>query len=291
MNVTINGQLLGLYANVEQVDKTFVRNRDQWVSDATWLYKQGEVGPSELKSGSGDSPIYTTLDYKPFVSGGAGPPAGYETQMEDLIDMHQMLTVGAINSFTGNYDELLTKGKNFFFVDYAPGAGAEPGKRLYLPWDLDAVLGGQGTTSIYDSKGGKFDDYREYITDVPHFRDQYNQIFLDLFGEGGPLSIEAATDFLDQLEPVLMDSALADPFGKIGSDPFDPSTPESVASHFQSMKDWYAARHANVMQQVQDDMAPSAPAATAAPVPEPSTATILLVSVVVALMTLRCRKA
>ena len=260
VNVTVNGQLLGMYANVEQVDKTFLRNRDQWVSDETWLYKQSDIGPPELKSGTGDSPIYTTLDYKPFVSGGAEPPVGYETRMESLIDMEQMLTVGAINSFTGNYDELLTKGKNFFFVDYAPGAGAEPGKRLYLPWDLDAVLGGDGTTSIYDSKGGKLGDYRKYITDVPVFRDQYNQIMLDLLA--GPLAVGPCTDFLDHLESVLMGSLIADPEGQAGG------TPEEVASHFASMKQWFTNRHANVLQQVQDDMA------AAAPTPEPSTMAI-----------------
>lgn len=275
VNITVNGQLLGTYANVEQVDKTFLRNRDQWVSGQTWLYKQGEVGPSELKSGDGNSPIFETLTYRPFVSKSDLPPADYTTQMNNLIDMEQMLTLGAINSFTGNYDELLTKGKNFFFADYAPGAGAEPGKRLYIPWDLDAVLGGSTATSIYDAKGNAT-DYREFITDVPEYRALYNQIMLDLLD--GPLSIEACSDFLDQLEPVLRDSLIADPNGKVGS------TPAEVASHFNSMKQWFADRHANVYQQVLDDMATaSAPAAA----PEPSSVAILGIAT---LATLRRRR-
>ncbi|MBL7219175.1 MAG: CotH kinase family protein [Phycisphaerae bacterium] len=280
VNVTVNGQLLGMYANVEQVDKTFLRNRDQWVSGETWLYKQGEVGPSELKAGEGDSPIIETLNYSPFISGGDAPPPDYIAEMESLIDMEQMLTVGAIEAFIGNYDGLLTKGKNFFFADYAPGAGPEPGKRLYQPWDLDAVLGGQGTSSIYDSKGQKFDAYRQYITDVPHFRDQYNQIMLDLLNS--PMSVEAYTDFLEQLEPVLRDSIMADPDSKIGS------TPEAVASHFDSLTDWYTSRHANVLQQVLDDMAASAPLAQAAQTPEPSTMA-LLAAVMIAGLRRRCR--
>ena len=266
VNVTVNGQLLGMYANVEQVDKTFLRNRDQWVSGETWLYKQGEVGPSELKSGAGDSPIIQTLNYSPFISGGDAPPADYINQMDSLIDMEQMLTIGAIEAFIGNYDGLLTKGKNFFFTDYAPGAGPEPGKRLYVPWDLDAVLGGSGTTSIYDSKGRKFDAYRQYITDVPYYRDQYNQILLDLLN--GSMSVQAYSDFLDQLEPVLRNSIMADTDGKIGT------TPQGVASHFDSLLQWYSNRHANVLQQVMDDITAAAPVPSPNPVPEPSTMAI-----------------
>ena len=263
VNVTVNGQRLGMYANVEQVDKTYLRNRDQWVSGKTWLYKQGEVGPSELKSGEGDSPIIQALDYKPFVSNGAAPPPDYIDQFDSLIDMEQMLTVGAIEAFIGNYDGMLTKGKNFFFTDYAPEAGPEDGRRLYVPWDLDAVLGGQGTSSIYDSKGQKFDAYRQYITDVPYYRDQYNQIFLDLLN--GPMSVQAYSDFLDQLEPVLRDSIMADPDGKIGD----------VTGHFDSLLQWYSNRHANVMQQVLNDMAASGPSATVTATPEPSTVVVL----------------
>jgi hypothetical protein len=268
VNVTVNGQRLGMYANVEQVDKTYLRNRDQWVSGKTWLYKQGEVGPSELKSGAGDSPIIQTLNYSPFVSNGADPPTDYITQMESLIDMEQMLTVGAIEAFIGNYDGLLTKGKNFFFADYASGAGPESGKRLYIPWDLDAVMGGSGTTSIYDSKGQKFNAYRQYITDVPHIRDEYNQIMLDLLN--GSMSVAAYSDFLDLLEPALRDSIIADPDGKIGN------TPGDVASHFASLKQWYSNRRANVLQQVLNDMAAPAPA-PAAPAPEPSTMAVFTI--------------
>jgi hypothetical protein len=271
VNVSVNGQRLGMYANVEQIDKTFLRNRDQWVSGETWLYKQGEVGPSELKSGDGDSPILQTLNYSPFVSGGASPPADYITQFDNLIDMEQMLTVGAIEAFIGNYDGMLTKGKNFFFADYAPGAGPENGRRLYLPWDLDAVLGGSGTTSIYDSKGQKFDAYRQYITDVPYYRTQYNQIMLDLLN--GSMSVQAYSDFLDQLELVLRDSIMADPDGKIGD----------VAGHFDSLLSWYSNRHANVLQQLADDMAAAAPT----PTPEPSSIAILTIA---ALATLKKRR-
>ncbi len=268
VNVTVNGQRLGMYANVEQPDKTFMRNGDLWVSGETWLYKQGDVGPPDLKAGSGDSPAVQALYYKPFASQGPDPPPGYETQMENLIDMERMLTVGAINAFTANPDEMLSNGKNFFFADYDVGAAG--GKRLHFPWDLDAVFQNP-TTSIYLNRAGGMSDYQQFIIDSPAFHDQYNQIMLDLLD--GPLAVEANNDFLTELEALLTPSILEDPESKIGS------TPEEIAEHFQEIRQWMADRHANVLMQVQDDML----AAQSRLVPEPSSMALLILALAVLL--------
>lgn len=275
VNVTVNGQRLGLYANIEQVDKTFLRNRDRWVSDQTWLYKQGDIGPSELKAGSGTNPTLETLNYKPFVTRGPEPPPGYETQIQDLIDVEQFLTVGAINAFTSNPDELLNKGKNFFFADF--DLDTEDGKRLYFPWDLDAVL--QNTTaSIYVTKTGKMAAYQKYIINSPAFHDQYNQVMLDLLN--GPLAVEPCNAFLTELEQALTPSILEDPLSNLGS------TPGEIAGNVDKMRNWMRDRHANVLQQVHDDMAKHA----AAQVPEPSTLVLALVAMML-LLGMRIRAA
>lgn len=267
VNVTVNGQPLGLYANVEQLDKTFLRNRDLWVSDETWLYKQGDIGPPTLEAGTGDSPTYTTLDYRPFQARGSLPPAGYETQVQSLIDMAEMLTVGAVNAFSSTNDELFNKGKNFFFADF--GAGARDGQRLCFPWDLDSVFNSV-TRSIYDDAT----DYQEYLINAPPFHDQYNQIMMDLLS--GPLAVAPLHDFLDQLEAALAPSLLADPYSNIGN------TPEDIAGRFDQMRQWITDRHAGVLQQVQADMLAAPPAST----PEPTT----LAMVGVALIATLCRR-
>jgi hypothetical protein len=253
-----------LYANVEQPDKTFLRNHDLWVSEETWLYKQGDIGPPELKWGEGDSPTFEALYYRPFAPGGPDPPAGYETQMQNLIDMDQMLTVGAVNVFTVNPDELLSKGKNFFCADYEVGAAG--GQRLYFPWDLDAVFKNTAS-SIY----GDSSDYQRYIVNAPAFRDQYNQIMLDLLD--GPFAVAPSHDFLNELEAILTPWLLADPYSVIGN------TPEEVAGHFDNMRQWMADRHANVFQQVQDDLLKfNTPVS-----PEPSTLVLLFVALLMLL--------
>jgi len=265
VNVTVNGQGLGLYANVEQPDKTFLRNRDLWISGETWLYKQGDIGSPTLEAGTGESPTYAALDYSPFRARGDPPPAGYETQVQSLIDMTEFLTVGAVNTFSSTNDELLNKGKNFFFVDYGEGQG----QRLYFPWDLDSIFN-RVTSSIYEDKT----DYQRYLVNVPAFRDQYNQIMMDLLD--GPLAVTPLHDFLDQLEAALTPSLLADPYNNVGN------TPGDIAGYFDNMDQWITDRHANVLQQVQADML----AAPSASTPEPTTLALVGVGLIAGL----CRR-
>jgi spore coat protein CotH len=279
VNVNVNGQRLGVYTNVEQPDKTFLRNRDLWVANDTWLYKQGDIGPPELDSGSGTSSTFKALNYKPF-NGSASPPAGYEAQLQTFIDMPQMLTVGAVNAFTGNMDELLTKGKNFFFADFS--AGASGGKRLYFPWDLDSVFSGNVSSSIYLNKQGKYSDFQQYITNNSAFHTQYNQLMLELLET--PLS--STQDFLNELEPILTPSLLADPYSEIGT------TPSEIAGEFSSIRQWLTNREANVRAQVLAYPASVVAAETQGQlVPEPSTVAMFVVFLGCLLMGLRVRSA
>jgi spore coat protein CotH len=270
VNVTVNGELLGVYVNVEQPDKMFLRNHDLFVSGETYLYKQGDIGPPELHVGSGVSPASAALNYRPFVAAGSVPPAGYETQVDSLINMRQMLTVGAINAFTCNPDELMDKGKNFFFADF--GDGVEDARRLYFPWDLDAVFQNP-ETSIYgkpDRRTGLYPDYQQYLVHNPVWHDDYNQILLDLLA--GPLAVAPLLAFLDDLQAVLTPSLALDPFSNMGT------TPEDIAGEFSSLRQWVTARHAFVLQEVLADMALHATLAA----PEPSTLALLAVAVTLA---------
>ena len=124
MNVNVNGDDQGIYVNVEQPNKQFLKNRGLYTADQTWLYKQSGAVP-ELQVGVPDSPTFNTLNYSPFVAGPNPPPppddATLAAELSTLIDMEGMLTLGAVNAFTSNPDELFSKGKNFFYADFLGG--------------------------------------------------------------------------------------------------------------------------------------------------------------------------
>src|SRR5688572_5991509 len=100
--LTVNGHYYGVYVNVEQVDKRFLEWRGVWLSDDTWLYKQSDIGTPTIEFGPlSHSPTYSALCYSPFPpqSCPTPAPATVAAQLSTLIDMQDMLTLGAVNAW------------------------------------------------------------------------------------------------------------------------------------------------------------------------------------------------
>ena len=255
VQLRVNGELVGVYVNAEQRDKQLLRNRGLWVDDETWLYDQDDIGLPVLEEGDGPDPIFNALCYSPFNTsggkkgGGACPTpsdAVLAAQLPQLINMNGMLTQGAVDAYTDNHDSLLAHGKNFQFADFAdPGLTGRDTRRLYFPWDLDAVF--RSTSGgIYGARNSRkvtTSPYQEVILRHPTFRAQYNQIMLNLLG--GPLSVASVHSFLDQAEATLSAALAADPY------------PTGSGDSFQRLRQWVAARDANVRAQVAANDAPA----------------------------------
>ena len=257
VQLRVNGQLIGVYVNAEQRDKQMLRNRGLWVDDETWLFDQDDIGVPAIEEGDGFSPTYDALCYVPFRvaskkgSSVCATPSDAElaTQLTLLINMPAMLTQGAVDAYTDNPDALLSHGKNFQFVDFTdPNNTGKDTRRLYFPWDLDAVF--RSTTgNIYASGSGRKvapSPYQEVILRNPTFRAQYNQTMLDLLN--GPLSVANVQAFLTQTEAVISSALANDPF---------PTTGNSPADEFNSLRAWVAARDASIRSQVAANGPPS----------------------------------
>ena len=254
VNLAVNGVNEGVYLSVEQVDKQFLKNRDLWDGSDTWLYKQGDISAPDLKESPDDedvSPALEVLNYSPFAAGGGKgkkgglpPTPDDETlavQLPELIQMATMLSVGACNAFVDNPDALFNHGKNFYFVDYRLD------RRLYLPWDLDAAVRNTSGNiyAVREGRRGKLEQhpYQEVILNHPLFRAQFNGIMQTLLD--GPFQPAEVIEFLDALEPILTPYLQADANSKMSDD---------VAGRFAELRQWIQARHANVQQQVLDDL-------------------------------------
>lgn len=236
--LSVNGTYIGLYLNVEQRDKRFLKNRQVWTAGETWLYKLGDIYSDEIKAGNGESPDHAFFCYDPFQRprGNCQTPGLPDLQLdlETRIDMQGMLTMGAINAFLGHGDSLFSKGKNIYFADFLGG-----NKRMYLPWDLDSVLS-QSQHNIFNPG----DHYSDIILAVPAFRDQFKQILLDLLD--GPMRVDEVHAILDRMEPILTPWLLLDPNNQLGG-------AAGIAGEFQALKDWVVQRDAHVRQQIAND--------------------------------------
>jgi hypothetical protein len=238
----VNGQYLGVYVNVEQVDKRFMQHRNMWIPGQTWLYKVSDAGgQATLEEGTGDSPTTQILCYSPFESPSPCPPppaATIHTQISTLINMPAWLHYAAASAFHAGPDQLFSHGKNFWFIDQL---GAQ---RMYVPWDMDSVFTGGGVnSSIYGQGNGnnlQQTAYQQTVLNDPVFRAQYNTILDTLLA--GHLSAPLLVAILDFLEQgTLLPLALQ----------LDPNNnlPGTVADRFNSLRSWVTQRAANVQAQ------------------------------------------
>lgn len=260
VEVSVNGENLGVFTSVEQRNKKFLSNRGWAVADPTWLYEGDDITAPVLEQGPAagldglvpQSPTFEELCYPPFMPATPACPtpsdAVLAARLPVVVDLAAMLTQAAVDAFTANGDALVSKGKNYSFVDRLD----QP--RRYYPWDLDAVFRGSPTgdgtgANIYavgaTTKRGRTtytqSPYQRIILNHPQFRVQYNAIMRALLD--GPLSVGSISSFLDAVSPALIPALAADPFlgTAVGGDP---------SGHIDSLRSWVAERVVTVRQQV-----------------------------------------
>jgi len=223
----INGQYMGVYVSVEQPDKQFLKNRGLWEGgDDTWLYKMSEIDSPNAKEApedeSGnviDSPASASLCYTPFKDKGkCATPADFKVQLDDRINMEGMLTFGAVSAFHYSPDDLFSKGKNFYYLDYSESLGF---KREYIQWDLDSAFGSlNANADMHNQAKGNHDAYEKTLVeagDAP-FREEYHDIIRYLLD--GPLDEAGLLADLQSFESLLSAALAADANNKDATERF-----------------------------------------------------------------------
>jgi hypothetical protein len=251
----------GVFVNVEQHDKQFLKNHGLWAGgDDTWLIKFSDVYSPEIKEAPQDafgdpleSPTVSALDFRPFQECGRGnrtgdcdpQPSGaaFVDTLDHYLNMEGFLTLAAVSAFHLSPDDLISKGKNFFHVDYSD---VSLGRREYLQWDLDSAFSGlDATTDIYAQGRGRFGDYEDWIIDEPAFNDRYSQTMQALLD--GPFNSADLSAALTAFEADLKDALDADPHANL---------PDDAAGEFDSLRGWFADRIVNVRAQLPGSPAP-----------------------------------
>jgi hypothetical protein len=231
VNLWVNGNHIGLYMHIEQVDKSFLI--DHGIDEGGWLFK----GPgSEQRTREGE-PSPFAFNWYPFDhTNPADPqPADWHDQTEWRVDMTQMLTLAAVTNFVANKDAVVFKNNNYWYYDWSVFPdGQQP--RLYLGWDLDTTMNpGDFDLPILGTFHNNGHIAQGILRDDPVFQAQYYQIYNDLLG--GPLSLASTSARLDLIEPVIAPHIDADPH----------HGPGTAAQQFQEVRDFLQARTAFVL--------------------------------------------
>jgi spore coat protein H len=145
VELTLNGDFLGVYTVVEQVGKSLLsRYYDQGSAD---LYKPEPPGGYLAYSGeSFDS--YEGVEYEAdndtthatFLKLVTALDQSAVSEWEDVLDIDTVLDYFAGNVALGNWDTYTSMGHNYYLFE------ATPGRMVMLPWDMN--LSQEATTAV-----------------------------------------------------------------------------------------------------------------------------------------------
>jgi hypothetical protein len=227
VDVSLNGDPLGVFLSVEPVDKAFVERR--LGDDSGWIWKfSGSPGDGQQTNDGVDDPYD---DYFCFLENNGCATPSPDLLAADLpvkLDIPQLLTVGAVNALIANHDAIMLKLNNYIFYDRASGP------RTYFPWDLDTAM-----SDDYDVFTGTVPGGTTVFTDAlfTSWEDDYDAILTALLS--GPLSLDAVDEEIARAVEVAGPGLEADPF--VGGD---------AAAAGAALSAWWASRHAAVSGQV-----------------------------------------
>jgi hypothetical protein len=185
--VHVNGQPQGLLVIIEAVDKRMLKHR--FGDDDGWLYKKSGGGGDGLKTHETDGLAEANPydDYLCFWRTGnaCAVPGDVAVRLPDHVHLEQALRLGAVNAFISNSDSPIFKDNNYYYYDW-------PGKRYYLPWDLDTVMRDGGYPMIQRTS------FAAVL--LAHWEGDYRAIVSELIA--GPLSLAAIEGELDRVRTV-----------------------------------------------------------------------------------------
>ena len=247
-NVYVNGDYKGLYVNVEQIDKAYLT--DNGIDEGGFLFKVEDQRTREGES----SPF--AFNWYPFDHPHAPPeeatPADWHDQAASLVDIRQLLTLGAVENFVANTDAAFDKGTNYWYYDWAVfPQGRQP--RLYLGWDLDTTMQRKQTDRPILGEGPGHLRLGLVVEDEA-FQAQYLTIYDELIRD--PLALSQTLALVNDLEPVLTPHVDADPHQTMGG----------AGGEFERLRGYLEARTAFVRAELG-----ACPDATCQPAENPCT--------------------
>jgi len=229
-NLYVNGRLLGVYVNVEQVDKRFLETR--FGDDTGWLYKKSGGANDGFKTHEIDGLVDPYATYFCFWGSGNACPAPPSDELAqtlpDHLDIEQLLRHGAVNAIMANADSLLFKDNNYYWYDWA-------GKREYIAWDLDTVMREHSDVFSGGGGGGGTTAYTAVL--FSNWEQDYTDILSDLLAHA--LTLDAILSELDRAATVAGAAFDSDPY-----------VSGSTAEARETLRTYWEVRHAEVQAQV-----------------------------------------
>ncbi len=142
--VHLNGQYVGVYVNVERIDKAFLQR--QFATEQGVLFKVNEGGPGADLRYLGNDPAryqksferHSGQEVKAFAEliefiRGIDAPTGSEASLRRSLDVEAFVKTTAVMLFAGAFDQYTGWQPHNYYLHQNPADQ----RWTYIPWDLD----------------------------------------------------------------------------------------------------------------------------------------------------------
>jgi spore coat protein CotH len=188
--VWVNGEYIGLYVAIENVDKTFLKwqlgnsfnegnlyKTDRgaavylnWLGTESGAYKDEGLKLTTNETADDWSQLITFID---FINNNYSP--NFKEQLEKKFDVHTYLKILAIEKCVRSWDSYWGGGNNYFLYEHPDG------KIRWIPWDMNEtfqeikVIGGSSLRDGYLVPADKFDErpLLKRIFEIEEFKTEY----------------------------------------------------------------------------------------------------------------------
>ncbi len=230
-HVTVNGEDLGIYSNVESIKKSMIKRH--FADDSGHIYESGgdfrvqsidEFQPKE------DAVPPDCSDLAPIATALDAPPDQLLSQLGEVVDMDSFMTYWAMEVIMDHWDGYANNRNNFYFY-HDPTSN----KMHMIPWGIDALFEGRERSTRPKSvfACGRM-AWKLY--DAPQTQAMYlsklEQLLGSVWDEGSILS-----------EINRMETLLA-PY-------VDPQHTGSFAANVQGVRDFVSSRRGDLLAEVQ----------------------------------------
>lgn len=219
--IIVEGELIGLYVQVEQVDKTFLEKHFE--SNDFNLFKAADDGGSLQYYDNNQSSYYneyelktneTLNDWSAFVDMisilSNSSDINFASEISNHLNIENTIKHLAFCQVFSHYDSYLGSGRNFYFYD-----DSTSGQFNMIPWDLNEVFGNYSNNwNVITSDIVNISNFnqrpltRRIIED-----DSLKQIYLGYINDmiTGPFSFDSISNRIDELQLFLDSLVYEDP--------------------------------------------------------------------------------
>jgi hypothetical protein len=187
--VSINGESLGIYVNVESVKKPFLGrhfdNIDGNLYEGTLSdFRDGWTATFERKTNKSNPPgSEDTSDIDAVVDALALGDAAMLAEIEQLIDVEEFFSFWAVETMVSHWDGYAGNNNNFFLY-----GDPTTGKFAFMPWGVDQLFGDGGENGPSVTRSALTRRLYLYGPSRERYLARFEQILDDVFDDAALLA-------------------------------------------------------------------------------------------------------